>query len=211
RWMKPAPTTASSACPARVMASPTRTPTPIGATAWTWPTRRKRTSVPGRTCASSLPSCSAANPPRPPSAEASAGRQPVVPDDPVGVQQVLLAHATADVVQHQRIAGPALPVAEDADMQQAAAEIPGHDVAGAIAVVAGGPALALEPGHEIGHPAVIDVAVRPAQAPALRVTSEVGAHVLVDRALQIQPLPAQGADHHVGADAGRDIDVAARI
>src|SRR5688572_18842929 len=55
--------------------------------------------------------------------------RPVVTDDLVAEEHVFLARAGADVVDDERRAGRRLPVAHDADVQDAAAEIPGHDIA----------------------------------------------------------------------------------
>ena len=93
-------------------------------------------------------------------------------------------------------------------MRQIARQHPGHQIAGAIVFGAvgngNGPALACEPGLQIRHATMVDVAVRRTQAPVLRIFREVRAHVLVDQPLQIHALGAKRADHHIGTHAARN-------
>ena len=54
---------------------------------------------------------------------------PVMPDDGVAKQHVFFPCPGADVVDDQRHAAGRLAVADDADVRDAAAEVPGHQVA----------------------------------------------------------------------------------
>ncbi len=127
-------------------------------------------------------------------------------------EDVLFLSATADIVQHQGHPAASLAVADNADMGQAASQIPGDNIARTIArgilTRRQRPALALEPGHQVWHAAMINIAVGPAKPPVLGIQAKVSAHVLMHRLLQIQALLAQRADHHIGAHAGIERDIA---
>jgi hypothetical protein len=58
---------------------------------------------------------------------------------------------------------------------------------------------------------VIDVRVGTAQPPDLRIRREAALHVLVHEHLQVDAGVAKGTDDDVGADAGLDRHIAARI
>ena len=53
-----------------------------------------------------------------------------MPDDGEPDENVILAGAGADIVDDQRGTRARVAVADDADVQNAAAQVPGHDVAG---------------------------------------------------------------------------------
>jgi hypothetical protein len=80
-------------------------------------------------------------------------------------------------------------------------EITGAVVGGVLGDGQGG-FLALEEGLEVRHAAVVDVFIRRAEAPVLRVGGKGTLHVLVDELLQIEAEGAVAADDFVRADAG---------
>ena len=74
-------------------------------------------------------------------------------------QNIVFAHACADVVDNQRRVA-VFAVGHDADMRQVVAiELPCNDVACAVFAVARCPALPREVNHQIGHAAVVNIGV----------------------------------------------------
>src|ERR1043166_2888305 len=97
-----------------------------------------------------------------------------VPDDPPGPQNILLGRPPTDVMDDGAAVG------DQADVRQAAAQVPGDDVAGLeVLVERQGFATALEELHQIRHAPVIDVRVGFVQAPFRRVGAEALRHVFV--------------------------------
>lgn len=85
----------------------------------------------------------------------------------IAEENVLLLRTTADVVQNQRHTRCRPMIADDTDMREATAQIPGDDIARPIRrsrlAKRQRPALTREPGHQVGHTAVVDIAVRAIQ------------------------------------------------
>src|SRR6185312_12381972 len=127
----------------------------------------------------------------------------VVADDLERMEDVLLAGALSDVVDHVKPIGPRDAVlGDDPDMKQAAGKTPSDDVPRLIGRVERELlASPLEILHEVGNPAVIDIAVRPLQSPAPGIDAEILHHVGMDLGLEINSHPAEGPHHDVGADA----------
>src|SRR3954470_25029458 len=98
------------------------------------------------------------------------------------MEDVLLARAGTDVMNHIKPAGARNAVlGDDSNVQQAARKTPGDDVSRLIGAVERELlATPLEVLHEIGNPAVIDVRIRPPQAPTPRIDAEILHHVQVD-------------------------------
>ena len=126
--------------------------------------------------------------------------------DGVSKEDVFLARAGADVVQDQGGAVGGDLAGHNADGGEVTRKGPGHDVAGQprgrLVCQRQGGTDAGEQGGEVRHAAVTYVAVSCSQAPESRAGREIGLHVAVDGQLQVDPpASAQGADHHIGADA----------
>jgi len=104
---------------------------------------------------------------------------------------------------------------DEGDVGQSASDGTSDEVAGE--VVGGilgdgqGGFLALEEGLEIWHAAVVDVFVRRAEAPVLRVGGKGALHVLVDEFLQIEAERPVAADDLIGTDAGVGGHIAAGV
>lgn len=136
-----------------------------------------------------------------------------MPDDRVVEEHVLQHLASADVVHNLAAGVRQVPTAgNDADMPLLE-HPPGDDVAGVIVVSTQAARQRLpvadEEGGQIEDPPVVDVRIRPAQPPLVRVGEKMRGHVLVHQHLQIDPEPAIGAHDHIGANAavGRHVAV----
>ena len=122
--------------------------------------------------------------------------RPVMPGDLVIEEDVFFASSATDVVDDQRRSARHCPaVADDADVRQIAGQHPGDEIADAVVGRARRdrqrPALTLESADLVrASGLVIDIAVRPTQAPFLRVFREMRAHVLVHALLQVDALGA---------------------
>ena len=97
-------------------------------------------------------------------------------------------------------------------MRQAAADPAGHQIAGL--PVRGGEfvTMSLEPGLDVWHAAMINVAIGARQAPSIRIGTEVCSHVLMNMGLEIKlERFAIGANDDIDADAAISRHVAIRI
>ncbi len=121
------------------------------------------------------------------------------------IRHVLYFYACTDVVGDH---GPAVRTGwrnHDADVRKTARQAPADDIAwqkcvrGSVLRQSG--PVPLEKGLQIENPAVINVAVGPAQAPATRISGKGGAHVLVHQLLQVYASGAEGPHHDIRADA----------
>lgn len=59
----------------------------------------------------------------------------------------------------------------------------------------------LEIGLKVGHSAVVNISIRPLEAPDFRIFGEVLFHVLMDELLEIKALDSQCSDYDIGADS----------
>ena len=124
-------------------------------------------------------------------------------------QTILLLRASTNVVQHLRAAAVgAASIRDQADMWQVAGQPPCHH----IARVGGGWQGCADPGQQdlqVGHAAVIDVAVGGFQALLLRIGRDIRLHLAVDGQSQINiPRCAEGADDDIGAHTVGGVDIA---
>jgi len=132
----------------------------------------------------------------------------------IGKQDVVFARAPADVVDDQRGAGLRINlIADNAYMRGAGAQHPGDDIAGQVILRLVGHrdirAVAFEIGDQVGHAAVVDVAVGTAQPPDFRIGRKMRFHIGVNLGLQVKAVRVpQGADHHICADSALAGDVA---
>jgi len=127
----------------------------------------------------------------------------------------------SDVVNDHVAAGPGRFLVDyDSDVGDSAAEIPGHQIAGAVSIRIGQKRQALSPvaeeDHQVYDAPMIDVGVGSVSiprsgSPVVRIGVAVRQHVLVDLFLQINPYRAIGADHLVRANAGCGRHISSRI
>src|SRR5215510_16574668 len=115
---------------------------------------------------------------------------PIMADDLPREQYVFNPRAGAYIVDDGvALRAFDLDLTDNPDVRQSGRHIPGDHVAGQIIFRVfrdrSGLALAVEPCHQIGHSAMIDVGVGSARAPFLGIFREVLIHVLVQFFLQI--------------------------
>lgn len=141
-----------------------------------------------------------------------------MPGDCIGEKHIFKLGSSPDIMDDEgaEAIGGAF-VRYDADMGQGAdhLQVPGHEVAGfvIVRVLCDGEGLAVagEEGLEVRDAAVVDVRIRPFQAPEFGVEAEMGLHVLVDLLLQVDAEGSVGADDDIGADAQFNGNVSTRI
>ncbi len=141
-----------------------------------------------------------------------------MPGDCIGEKHIFKLGSSPDIMDDEgaEAIGGAF-VRYDADMGQGAdhLQVPGHEVAGfvIVRVLCDGEGLAVagEEGLEVRDAAVVDVRIRPFQAPEFGVEAEMGLHVLVDLLLQVDAEGSVGADDDIGADAEIGGDVPAGV
>ncbi len=129
-----------------------------------------------------------------------------MPDNPE-IEQAIGQHLTAADIVHHLVALSILRffVHHNADMRNAAAEVPAHEVSGA--VIRSGKAerkrfsVPLKKRHEVGYAAVVDVSVGTLHAPDFGIEAEMGDHVFVHELLEVDAQLAVSADHYVGTHA----------
>jgi hypothetical protein len=133
-------------------------------------------------------------------------RPAVATGDPVIAQNIFFPGASANIVDQQRCAEHTGSVGYDPDVRQCAADEAGHNIARAPILGARrqGKLFAM-PGQkhlQIGHAAVINVAVCGLQTPFFGVSRKGRFHIGIDQGLQIKAKGiAIGADDDVGAHA----------
>jgi hypothetical protein len=131
-------------------------------------------------------------------------RPAVATGDPVIAQNIFFPGASANIVDQQGRAEQAGSVGYDPDVRQCAADEAGHDVTRAPILRARWQgklfAAPRQKYLQIGHAAVINVAVRGLQAPFFRVNRKGRFHIGIDQGLQIKAKGiAIGADDDIGA------------
>lgn len=133
-------------------------------------------------------------------------KKPEVPGQLVRKELVGFLGAVPDVVDNQRYAAGCPFVGNHHDVRAPTANQAGNDIARLVVSAVFGQrefaVAALEVGHQVGHPPVINTLVRPSGTPVLRVFKKGRLHVFVYEPLQVVPGGAKGADHEVRTHAG---------
>lgn len=130
-------------------------------------------------------------------------------------EQTILQHLTvSDIVYNQMpFAIGSTLFGNNPDVGDSAAQVPANDVAGTIigGFVGNGQRRAFPPeeGHQIGHPAMVDIRIRALQSPLLRIEAEICFHIKMYLFLQVDAEFPIGANDHVRAHAfvGRHIAI----
>lgn len=136
--------------------------------------------------------------------------------DLVREEDVLDLHARSDVVDDQRPSrGERRTFRDDTDVGKTRGKTPGHEVAGPVIRSPGAHRKSLpmppEEDLEVRNPTVIDVRVRPPQAPDFRVARPVPLHVAMHERLQIGAEAPIRSNDDVGANAAVERNVAAGV
>ncbi len=130
----------------------------------------------------------------------------------VTVKAVFLLGAGTDVMQYHEVTGWSALIADDHDVGKILRDQTGDQVAGlkAFWVITMGMthAFAGEVGDQIGHSAVIDIAIRGFQPPVLGIGGKILFHVEMHQYLQVVTASSQRPNHHIGAHAAIWGDIA---
>src|SRR6266542_4090848 len=130
---------------------------------------------------------------------------PIVPDDLPVLEYVLHLRTAPDVVDDHVTTAASFMVHNDADVRNASAYVPSHDIPGRV-VCRKSVDLKLRPiackeDHKVRHAPVINVAIR-ITLPLVRIGSKIARHVFMNFLLEINPNRPVAANHFVDTNAG---------